>query len=78
MTTKNLTGYFNQTEWNNGGGPFDDQTLRRLGLKDITQTREDYIDACSSGDILGFYLDADNAIWRADLESGDEVWLTQI
>ena len=78
MTTKNLTRYFNQTSWDNGAGPFDDKTLTKLGLVDITQTCEDYINACASGDILGFYRDADNITWRADFEAGDEVWLTQI
>ncbi len=78
MTTRNVTGLFSQSAWDSGSGPFSDATLIELGLEDITSTNQHYLDACGTGDILGFYRDGSGQIWRADFEAGDEVYLTKI
>lgn len=78
MPAWNATSYFDQDEWDTGGGPFTAETLIELGLEDITNSKPEFIDACSTGDILGFYRDAARTLRRADFEAGDEVWLSTI
>lgn len=75
---RNMTEHFDQREWDNGGGPFNDATLTEFGLTDITSSYPGLIKYCESGDTGGFYQSQDGTYFRADFVAGDDVDLVRL
>ena len=78
ISSLDVTDLFDQSEWDNGGGPFTAETLIDLGLKDITGSHIALVEYCGLGDIGGFYQAKDKSLWRADVDPDDSLTLTQI
>ena len=78
ISSLDVTDLFDQSEWDNGGGPLSDESLQSLGLEDITGSHIALSEYCGLGDVGGFYRATDGSYWRADFFPGDEVILNQI
>ena len=78
ISSLDVTDLFDQSVWDNGGGPLSDESLQSLGLEDITGSHIALVEYCGLGDIGGFYQAKDKSLWRADVDPDDSLTLTQI